>query len=174
MFSGAVKLTLAARGLAGRTGEFEGVALWLPGRVGLWPVVRSGFASARFAVTPPFPNIRRLMAMLRQFAGLHRQRMPGKHWYLPALGVDPKHQRGGHGSALVRRGIQRAAAVGLPMYLATEDGSERHLLSEPRIRGARRGADRGLRARLLADDSSSRGREPVANRPASLRHLRRL
>lgn len=123
MFAGAVKLTLAAHGIAERTGGFEAVALWLPGRVGFWPLVKSGFASARFAVTPPFPNIRRLTAMLRQFEDIHRQRMPGKHWYLMALGVDPEHQRGGHGSALVRRGIQRSDDANLPMYLETETGS---------------------------------------------------
>lgn len=123
MFAGAVKLTLAARGIAERTRGFEAVALWLPGRVRFWPVVKSGFASARFAVTPPFPNIRRLTAMLRQFEDIHMQWMPDEHWYLMALGVDPEHQRGGHGSALVRRGIQRADEANLAMYLETETGS---------------------------------------------------
>jgi ribosomal protein S18 acetylase RimI-like enzyme len=125
MFTGTVKLTFAAGGVAERTSGFEAVALWLPpGKsIGLWPVVKSRFASARFAVTPPFPNMRRMMATLRQFDESHKQQMPEPHWYLMALGVDPAHQHAGHGSALVRWGIRRADADDRPVYLETEAGA---------------------------------------------------
>jgi ribosomal protein S18 acetylase RimI-like enzyme len=110
MFTGTVKLIYAAGGIAERTPGFEAVALWLPPErsVGLWPMVKSGFASARFVVTPPFPNIRRMMATLRQFDKSHKQQMPDPHRYLMALGVDAAHQRGGYESALVLNGIKRA------------------------------------------------------------------
>lgn len=95
-----------------------------PGRnIGLWPVVKSGFASARFAVTPPFPNMRRMMARLRAFDERHKKQMPDPHWYLMALGVDPAHQHKGHGTRLVRRGIQRADKDNRPIYLETETGA---------------------------------------------------
>jgi ribosomal protein S18 acetylase RimI-like enzyme len=125
MFAGTVKLTFAAGGVAERTSGFEAIALWLPpGRnLGLWPVVKSGFASVRFAVTPPLPNLRRIMATLREFDESHKQQMPIPHWYLMALGVDPAHQHRGHGSGLVRRGIRRSDCDTLPIYLETETGA---------------------------------------------------
>jgi ribosomal protein S18 acetylase RimI-like enzyme len=39
-----------------------------------------------------------------------------------ALGVDPAHRRRGHGRALVGRGIERADAGNVPIYLETETG----------------------------------------------------
>jgi ribosomal protein S18 acetylase RimI-like enzyme len=124
MFTGTIRLMFAAHGIAEMTSGDEAVALWLPpGRsLGLWPFVKSGFASARFAVTPPFPNLRRVMAMMNQFDETHHQQMPDPHWYLLALGVDPDHQRGGLGSALVRHGIERSDRDYLPIYLETEMG----------------------------------------------------
>ena len=125
MFTGTVKLTIAAGGVAERSRGFEAVALWLPpGKsLGTWPIVKSGFASVRFAVTPPFPNTRRMMATLGEFDRSHKQRMPDPHWYLMALGVDPEYQHAGHGSALVRWGIQRADTDNMPIYLETETGA---------------------------------------------------
>lgn len=125
LFTGTVKLTLAAGGIAERTTGFEAVGLWLPpGRsIGLWPFVKSGFASASFAMTPPFPSMRRMMATFREFDESHKQQMPDPHWYLMALGVDPAHQHKGHGSALVHWGIERADRDRSPIYLETETGA---------------------------------------------------
>lgn len=122
MFGGTGKLIDAAGGVAERTPNFEAVAFWLPpGRsVGFWAMLKSGFASARFAVTPPFPNTRRLMASLRQFEVNHKRLMPHPHWYLMALGVDPADQRGGFGSALVRHGLARAESESQPVYVEAE------------------------------------------------------
>jgi ribosomal protein S18 acetylase RimI-like enzyme len=124
MFTGTVRLVLAAGGVVERTQGFEAIALWLPpGRdIGFWTVVRSGFASARFAVTPPFPSMRRLTAMMRQFDRIHKRHVPDPHWYLMALGVDPAHHRSGYGSTLVRHGIRRADAANEPIYVETESG----------------------------------------------------
>ncbi|MCP3994136.1 MAG: GNAT family N-acetyltransferase [bacterium] len=124
MFSGTVSLARAAGGLVERTSEAEAVAVWLPpGRnIGLWPMVKSGFSSAWFLVTPPFPDLRRMMSTLRQFDDTHKQHMPEPHWYLMVLGVDPVHQGGGHGSLLVSAGIERADRDNTPIYLETEKG----------------------------------------------------
>jgi ribosomal protein S18 acetylase RimI-like enzyme len=43
----------------------------------------------------------------------------GPLWYLDQLGVDPSHQGEGLGRALVRFGLDRAAAAGLPAWLET-------------------------------------------------------
>ena len=122
MFTGTMKLVRAAGGVSERTGGFEALGLWLPpGRsIGFGSMLRSGFASARFVLTPPFPSLRRLTGMLRQFERAHQQVIPDPHWYLMALGVDPAHQRHGFGSTLVRHGMQKADNDGVPVYHETE------------------------------------------------------
>ncbi|MFF4104753.1 GNAT family N-acetyltransferase [Streptomyces sp. NPDC001903] len=39
------------------------------------------------------------------------------HWYLAVIGADPAAQGQGHGAALLRSGLARADAAGLPVYL---------------------------------------------------------
>ncbi|WP_327130660.1 GNAT family N-acetyltransferase [Streptomyces sp. NBC_01343] len=39
------------------------------------------------------------------------------HWYLAVIGADPAAQGRGHGAALLRSGLARADAAGLPVYL---------------------------------------------------------
>jgi len=41
----------------------------------------------------------------------------GPHWYLAAVGVDPARQGEGLGSAMVKEGLRRCDADGLPAYL---------------------------------------------------------
>lgn len=48
-----------------------------------------------------------------------RELMPHPHWSLDGLAVDPQHQRLGYGAALVKHGLRRADAQGLPTYLET-------------------------------------------------------
>jgi ribosomal protein S18 acetylase RimI-like enzyme len=45
----------------------------------------------------------------------------GPHWYLAGIGVDPSAQRQGVGSALMRPGVEAAAAAGLPTVLLTNN-----------------------------------------------------
>lgn len=125
MFTGAVKMTAAARGVPERTAGFEAVALWLtPGRdIGLWPMVRSGFAAIRWAMKRPFLDFRRTMAVLRQFDRRRKELMPEPHWYVMAIGVDPVHQGQGHGSSLMHRGMWRADLDGRPIYLEADTDS---------------------------------------------------
>ncbi|MER7949005.1 GNAT family N-acetyltransferase [Streptomyces sp. NPDC096079] len=39
------------------------------------------------------------------------------HWYLAVIGADPDARGRGHGSALLRSGLAKADAAGLPVYL---------------------------------------------------------
>ncbi len=122
MFEGAVKMTSAARGLPERTGGFEAVALWLaPGRdVGFRAMVSSGFSSARWAFTRPRQDFRLMMRVMRQFDRKKKELMTEPHWYLMAIGVDPANQSAGHGSTLVRHGMNRADRDGRMIYLESE------------------------------------------------------
>lgn len=43
----------------------------------------------------------------------------GRHWYLGVLATDPEHAGQGLGRAVMRAGLARAAADGLPAYLET-------------------------------------------------------
>ncbi len=122
MFTGLVKTTTAAKGTAEATPGLEAAALWLgPGQdLGLWPMVRSGMAMARFAMKLPTADRRRMMAVLRQGEERRKELMPRPHWYLEAIGVDPQHQGAGFGSGLVRAGVRRADRDHTPVYLETE------------------------------------------------------
>ena len=61
-------------------------------------------------------------------------------WYLHHVGVDPDHQGGGIGSALVKSGLARAAEDGIPAYL--EAGNPRNV---PYLRTLRLQGHRGSR-----------------------------
>jgi ribosomal protein S18 acetylase RimI-like enzyme len=50
---------------------------------------------------------------------LHPKEIPEPHWYLPLLGVDPRLQGQGAGSALLKVILERADKDGLPAYLWT-------------------------------------------------------
>jgi ribosomal protein S18 acetylase RimI-like enzyme len=85
-------------------------ALWLSPNVGpdeaaVGEVLQAGVSEARL------PEV---FAMLEQMGAFHPTE---PHWYLPMIGVDPSEQGSGCGSALLRRGLARCDADGLPAYL---------------------------------------------------------
>ena len=43
------------------------------------------------------------------------------HWYLPLIGVDPRHQRRGHGAALLRHALARCDRDHAPAYLESSN-----------------------------------------------------
>lgn len=122
MFTAVTRSTVAAGGVAETTAEVEAVALWLPpGReIGALAIVRSGFALPRFAMRMPSADRTKMLGVLRQLGTLQKELMPEPMWHLLALGVDPELQGRGLGSALVRAGIDRAAADAHPIYLETD------------------------------------------------------
>ena len=122
MFRGLAKTTAAANGVAETTQGREAVALWLgPGKdLGWWSMVMSGMSMPRFVMKLVAQDRRRMMAVLRQMDQRSRELMPRPHWYLEAIGVEPRHQGAGFGSALLRAGMCRADRDKTPVYLETE------------------------------------------------------
>ena len=55
-----------------------------------------------------------VFAVLEQVGGSHPQ---VEHWYLPAIGVDPRCQCKGYGSALLARGLQVCDREHVAAYL---------------------------------------------------------
>ncbi len=105
------------------TPEVSGLALWLPPgqtRLTTWRYIRSGFLA-----TPLVMGIRRSLGeVLRYEQAVEQARaeiVPGPHWYLWALAVDPAQQGRGLGSLLLQPALQKAQAQGLPCYCETSD-----------------------------------------------------
>jgi ribosomal protein S18 acetylase RimI-like enzyme len=103
-----------------------GIAVWLPPgqtRTTTWRYVRSGFLRV-----PIMMGVREFLRALRSDGQLHEAHgeiMKNPHWYLWALAVDPDKQGNGVGTALLRKGTDKALAAGVPCYLETHD--ERNL-----------------------------------------------
>ncbi len=64
-------------------------------------------------VAPP----ERLEVLARLGEEMGRFHPEEPHWYLPLIGVDPSRQGQGLGAALLKAGLQRCDADGLPAYL---------------------------------------------------------
>jgi ribosomal protein S18 acetylase RimI-like enzyme len=105
-------------------GTVLGCARWLPpGR----PQVRVGPALRALVATPL--RVReatsRFLAYGRSVDELRGRAIPGPHWYLAGIGVEPREQRRGIGGALLEPGIDGARQAGLPCALLTN--SEQNL-----------------------------------------------
>ena len=110
----AIVRAFGGRAFAHRTGHevdgFAGAALWLPPGIGpdeeaLAAVLRQSVAAERQAA---------VFAVFEQM-GRHHPREP--HWYLPLIGVDPAHQRKGHGSALLGHALSQCDRDHTAAYL---------------------------------------------------------
>lgn len=115
----AVRLFFRA-GLIDSTSDAKGVALWFkPGNTSPSPVqmLQSGALAVPFR--SGFKPFFRLMSMLGAGDVPHKKAAPGPHWYLGITAIDPSLQGKGIGTALIKRGLERADADGLPCYLET-------------------------------------------------------
>jgi ribosomal protein S18 acetylase RimI-like enzyme len=101
-------------------GELAAVAVWLPpGRfpLGPWRSVRVTPDLVRMAT-----HARSRLRPLLRFAGTLRRLHPEEpHWYLVAIGADPRFAGRGAGSAVVRAGTQQADAAGQACWLETQE-----------------------------------------------------
>ena len=103
------------------TSDIDGLSIWLPPgetHTNNWRYARSGFLPTmlhmgfRHYFTQAIKNEELVMKT-------HRELMPGPHWYLWAIAVDPDKQSQGVGSVLIQPGLQAADAQQLPCYVET-------------------------------------------------------
>jgi GNAT superfamily N-acetyltransferase len=102
-------------------GAVEGAAVWLPpgkATLSLGQLLSAGFLAAplHWGIAP----FLKFMNVMNRFEHLHKEAMPGDHWYLFVIGVDPPRQGQGIGSALMAPVLRKADADRLPCYLETD------------------------------------------------------
>ncbi len=86
-------------------------------------MVKAGILASPFTVGW---NATRRMLRFEAFIEVCRRRTIGDpHWFLFCIGVRPDQQGQGLGAALIRHGLQRFQATGVPCYLET--ANERNL-----------------------------------------------
>jgi len=101
------------------TGDVAGVAIWLPPGRGASSFVDSLRLVPALARLTGWRRLREVSAATDLLEQRRRTHVPGLHWYLSALGVDPGRQRQGIGSALLGHILERADADRIPAYLET-------------------------------------------------------
>jgi ribosomal protein S18 acetylase RimI-like enzyme len=103
--------------LAERDGVVVGGTVWLPPHHWRDPLHR------RLLSAPGFlRGYGRRIRYGDAFQRAGRQMHPREaHWYLYVIGVEPDQQGHGVGAALLRAGLERADAAGLPAYLESSD-----------------------------------------------------
>ncbi len=97
-------------GVVDRDPDGRGAALWFP--PGLEP--DSAAIMSHMEATLPPERLGALADGMEAQGGLHPHE---PHWYLPWIGVVPEAQGAGIGAELLSRGLARADAEGLPVYL---------------------------------------------------------
>lgn len=96
------------------------IAIWLrPGMTSPhWlRILRAGILGIPFAAG--WSATGRILSFLRFIDTAHSRAMPGPHWYLFGIAVQPGLQGRGIGAALLQHGLKRARSEGLPCYLET-------------------------------------------------------
>jgi ribosomal protein S18 acetylase RimI-like enzyme len=105
-------VAFAGAGIVSAVQHFAAVAIWLP--PGAEP---DGDAiGAVYADTVDPSKHEDTFAVAEQMEDAHPR---FAHWYLPWLAVRPERQGAGLGAALLREGLERVDADGLPAYLET-------------------------------------------------------
>jgi ribosomal protein S18 acetylase RimI-like enzyme len=88
------------------------------GKRPFWRILTSGaiWQAIRIGIKP----LRKIHSCERYIAKKHEELMPGKHWYLVVLAVDPPHQGKGYASKLLNEMLSYIDKDGLPCYVETE------------------------------------------------------
>lgn len=115
-----IYLDIADQGVIWEAGDADGFAVWIP----------AGAAEDMFESDAA---VRAQLAPLTDDGGARyerlwdwiEERVPSDVWYLDAIGVDPTKHGAGIGSALMRHGLDAAAAAGVDVFLET--GQERNV-----------------------------------------------
>jgi len=82
--------------------EVEGVAVWIPSErasMTVWREIRAGGMHLYHAVGRD--AVARMTHVAEHNDSLRHQTIPGDHWFLSILAVDPAHQRQGHARRLL-------------------------------------------------------------------------
>jgi ribosomal protein S18 acetylase RimI-like enzyme len=102
------------------TSRLEGLACWLPpGRTTMtaWRMLRAGLGQVPFQLgLEALQTIRKVEPVIDR---IHKACLPGPHWYLMMLGVEPSSQGKGIGGRLVEAKLDEIHKNGLPAYLET-------------------------------------------------------
>jgi ribosomal protein S18 acetylase RimI-like enzyme len=110
----AVVQAFGGRAFAGGTGHqvdgFAGAALWLPPGVGF----DEEAMQAIMLRSIPAERQAEVFGVFEQMGSYHPDE---PHWYLPLIGVDPRRQGRGLGSALLQHALARCDAEHAPAYL---------------------------------------------------------
>jgi ribosomal protein S18 acetylase RimI-like enzyme len=104
------------------TPAVEGAACWLsPGnaRITFWRMLRTGLGLQRAVARLKSKPRREFLEGMAYMDEIHKAAVPGPHWYLWALGVEPGCQGQGIGSRLLQPVLARADSDGLSCYLET-------------------------------------------------------
>ena len=105
-------IAFAGAGMVSSVEDFAAVSMWLPPGAG-----PDGEAiAAVLADTVDPAKHEDTFAVAEQMDAAHPR---FAHWYLPWLAVRPERQGAGLGAALLREGLERVDADGLPAYLET-------------------------------------------------------
>ena len=93
---------------------FRGAALWLP--PGVLPDEEALGAVLQGSVADPLRA--EVFAVFERMGSYHPTE---PHWYLPLIGVDPAHQRRGHGAALLRHTLSQCDRERTVAYLESSN-----------------------------------------------------
>lgn len=95
----------------------QGAALWRP--PGRWRVRRRTMLINLPAMIGTYGAA--MGRVLASLTAMEQQHLAQPHWYLMTLGTDPEAQGRGLGKALIRAGLDRCDADGVPAYLESGD-----------------------------------------------------
>lgn len=101
-------------GVVEQVGGYRGAALWLPPGV---PPDENAIVALIESSVPE----RERPAMLAVFEEMGRYHPPDPHWHLPMIGVEPRDQGAGYGSALLAAALARCDATGTLAYLESSN-----------------------------------------------------
>lgn len=102
--------------------RLEGVAVWLPSdrsEITLWRAMRSGGFALQKGLGKD--GMKRLLAFSDQVDAAHKRHLPGFHWYLFFIGVDPRFQGKGCGGKLIWPMLDWLDGRQMACYLNTQN-----------------------------------------------------
>ena len=111
-----VKHVFVPRNSVWTTTDLSGLACWFPPGTS-----KLTFKESLAEALPFLPEGLPRLGKASRFEHAIKERWPKEpHWYLAILSVSPESQGKGHGGVLLRPGLERADAAGLPAYLETQ------------------------------------------------------